>query len=217
MKHKNIYAALAIAALAVGIVALSGSRPAQADHKAGHEGKIVICHATSGSNEYVRIEVSVNAAEGGHLDENGTQASGHETDIIDPPDGICPGTTVSPTPIVQGSPSPIIEVSPTPTPAVGGGGPSPTPVVLGSPSPIVEASPTPTPIILGFGGGGPLAGNGVGGGGSAAGSGVGGGTGAAAGIASFANTGSAPSDTVLALSGLLCLVLGSSLLRRHTA
>lgn len=106
MKHKKIYAALAIAAISVGPFAFSGNQTAEALHQENHKGKIVICHATGAeANPFVRIEVSANA-EGGHFNEAGSPLDGHEDDILLAAGGECPtgvGGGIGP----QGSPSPL--------------------------------------------------------------------------------------------------------------
>ncbi len=55
--------------------------------------KITICHATSSeTNPYNTLHVSENAT-AGHFEENGTQAAGHELDLlIDSPNAVCPTT-----------------------------------------------------------------------------------------------------------------------------
>jgi len=64
--------------------------------------KIVICHANS-SGGFTRIEVSP-MAQGGHFEENGTTAAGHEDDIfLGVGGGECPtgDTTAVPEPITM--------------------------------------------------------------------------------------------------------------------
>lgn len=75
--------------LAVAGFAMMTSIAANADPA----GKVIICHATgSETNPYVLIEVSENAL-------NGHFRDGHQMgeDIINPPNGVCPGPTDEPT------------------------------------------------------------------------------------------------------------------------
>ncbi len=108
--------------------------------------KVTICHATSGSNEFVAITVDASSAYEPHLDDNGSALNGHEDDFLlqgeataeqcaqaanptPTPDESQSGATATPTP------------SPTPTPT-----PTPTEVPTPAPTPNEsEAAVTATP------------------------------------------------------------------------
>ena len=110
--------------------------------------KATICHATSGSNEFVVITIDEGASAFPHLDDNGSALNGHEDDFLlegeasvedcvaaaNPTSTPTPSPTPTPTPTPTPSESVAIETAtPTPTPSaserggVEGGNPTPAP------------------------------------------------------------------------------------------
>ena len=96
--------------------------------------KVTICHATSGSKEFVAITVDESSAYTPHLDDKGSPLNGHEDDFL------LQGEQTAEDCRQAANPTPTPTPTPTPVPT-----PTPTPVPTPTPTPVPTPTPTPTP------------------------------------------------------------------------
>ena len=95
----------ALVAVLALLVLTAGTLPVLAQEKG--PGRVVVCHRTGGTNEFVRLEVGGPAAKA---------HEGHDADVIDPPDGVCPS------PVPPTATRTAVPPTATNTPVVGEGG-----------------------------------------------------------------------------------------------